>query len=210
MEILVFLFGACIAVAVFRGFTSSIDTKGTRPNSDHHQRRDDPTRQRDVYGAKPSTLEDGHQPNSHPDPNYPAKIQGRARIVDGDTIVIGSTQIRLFGIDAPEISHPHGNNAKWALVALCKGHLVTADVRARDIHGRTVAQCRLPDGRDLSAEMVRLGMALDWPKFSGGLYTELEQAGVRKKLWLADARQKGRMHVWVQFEARQLANKAKP
>lgn len=44
-------------------------------------------------------------------------------------------------------------------------------------------------------------MALDWPKFSGRAYTHLEPAGVRKKLWLADARQKGRMDVWRRYDA---------
>jgi len=48
--------------------------------------------------------------------------------------------------------------------------------------------------------MVKCGMAIDWPKFSGGIYSHLEVADARKKLWLADARHKGRIHVWKQFE----------
>lgn len=122
-------------------------------------------------------------------------------MIDGDTIVLQKTQIRLFGVDAPELEHPYGQKAKWALVALCKGKTITANVTDIDNHGRTVAQCYLDDGRDLSAEMVKCGMAIDWPKFSKGVYTHLEQPNVRKKLWLADARQKGRMHVWDRFEA---------
>jgi len=123
-------------------------------------------------------------------------------VTDGDTIVIRKTQIRLFGIDAPEIDHPFGKKAKWALVSLCKGQTVRAEVAEQDAHGRTVARCYLQDGSDLSAEMVKLGLAIDWPKFSGGKYRSLEVPGARKKLWLADARQKGRMHVWEQFEAK--------
>ena len=124
-------------------------------------------------------------------------------MTDGDTITIQKTQIRLFGIDAPEMNHPYGKKAKWALVNLCKGHNVTAEILEHDAHGRTVAKCSLPDGRDLSAEMVKAGLAIDWPKFSGGIYRALEVPDARKKMWLADARQKGRMHVWTQFEARQ-------
>ncbi|GHF39946.1 thermonuclease family protein [Seohaeicola zhoushanensis] len=139
---------------------------------------------------------------SHPVAS-PRILRGRARIVDGDTIVIESTQIRLFGIDAPEISHPHGKNAKWALIALCKGQTITAEITDEDVHGRMVAKCRLEDGRDLSAEMVKRGLAIDWPKFSGGVYLPMETADARRKLWLADARQKGRMDVWERFEARQ-------
>ncbi len=130
----------------------------------------------------------------------PRVIEGRARIVDGDTIVINKTQIRLFGIDAPEIDHPYGQKAKWALVSLCKGHTVRTEVTDVDTYGRTVGKCYLSDGRDLSAEMVKMGLAIDWPKFSGGVYRSMETGDARKKLWLADARQKGRMHVWEQFD----------
>lgn len=129
-------------------------------------------------------------------------LHGRARIIDGDTIVIQNTQIRLFGIDAPELNHPYGQKAKWALISMCKGQIVEAKITAQDHFGRTVAKCLLQDGRDLSAEMVKIGLALDWRKYSGGIYQQFEQPRVRKKLWLADARQKGRMHVWKQFEER--------
>lgn len=127
-------------------------------------------------------------------------ISGPARVVDGDTIMIKQTSIRLFGIDAPELNHPYGQKAKWAMVNLCKGQTVRSEITETDAHGRSVGKCTLPDGRDLSAELVKLGLAIDWPKFSGGIYKALEVPGVRKKLWLADARQKGRMHVWEQFD----------
>ncbi len=101
---------------------------------------------------------------------------------------------------------PFGKKAKWELVALCKGGQdVRAEITDTDDHGRTVAKCYLEDGRDLSAEMVKAGLAIDWPKFSDGKYRHLEAADARKKMWLADARQKGRIHVWEQFEAKQKA-----
>jgi endonuclease YncB( thermonuclease family) len=135
----------------------------------------------------------------------PETLKGAAYVIDGDSIVINKTQVRLYGVDAPEMNHPYGKKAKWALVALCKGQTIRAEITDRDTHGRAVAKCFLPDGRDLSAEMVKQGLAIDWPKFSGGAYRALEVADARKKMWLADARQKGRMHVWQQFEARQRA-----
>nr|WP_252731513.1 thermonuclease family protein [Lentibacter algarum] len=138
------------------------------------------------------------------------EIVGRAYVVDGDTITIKKTQIRLFGIDAPEMNHPFGVKSKWAMVALCKGQTIRAEVTEQDAFGRTVAKCYLPDGRDLSAELVKQGLAIDWPKFSGGIYRDLEVPDARKKMWLADARQKGRMHVWEQFDydkQRQLQSK---
>lgn len=130
-------------------------------------------------------------------------VTGAAWVIDGDTIRIGKVQIRLFGIDAPELNHPYGQKAKWALHRMCKGHIIRAEITDRDAYGRTVARCFLPDGRDLSAELVKQGLALDWAKFSGGKYRRLETADARKRLFLADARQKGRMQVWDRFEARQ-------
>ncbi|SNS51900.1 thermonuclease family protein [Antarctobacter heliothermus] len=133
----------------------------------------------------------------------PVVIEGPAYVVDGDTVVVRKTQIRLYGIDAPEMNHPFGKKAKWALIRMCKGQSVQAEILSQDAHGRTVARCHLPDGRDLSAEMVKQGLAIDWPKFSGGVYSKFEIPNARKKMWLADARQKGRMHVWEAFENRQ-------
>jgi endonuclease YncB( thermonuclease family) len=130
-------------------------------------------------------------------------------VVDGDTLIIQKSQIRLFGVDAPEMNRPYGKKAKWALVSLCKGQTVRAEITDQDDHGRNVARCFLSDGRDLSAEMVKLGLAIDWPKFSGGAYRSLEVYGARKKLWLADARQKGHMNVWERFEARERSRSSK-
>ena len=76
------------------------------------------------------------------------------------------------------------------------------EVTDADSYGRTVGKCYLSDGRDLSAEMVKAGLAIDWPKFSGGKYRSMKTSDARKKLWLADARQKGRMHVWESFDYR--------
>lgn len=119
-------------------------------------------------------------------------LQGQCWVIDGDTIIIDNVRLRLAGIDAPELDHPWGNQSKWALVQLCKGQTVTARLRPELSYDRVVAECYLPDGRDLAAELVRRGLALDWPKFSGGKYRHLEPADARRKLWRADARQRGR------------------
>ncbi len=119
--------------------------------------------------------------------------RGTAWVIDGDTLDLGGTRIRLAGIDAPELDHPYGKTAKWALVKLCKGQEIRAVFKGSLSHDRTVATCYLPDGRDLAAEMVRAGLAIDWPKFSGGKYRGLEPPGIRRKLWRCEARQKGRL-----------------
>lgn len=43
-----------------------------------------------------------------------------------------------------------------------------------DRYGRTVAQCWLPDGRDLACEMVKAGWAVDMPRYSKGAYRRCE------------------------------------
>jgi endonuclease YncB( thermonuclease family) len=152
-----------------------------------------------IHGTpQPATAEG---PATKPSPAR-RTISGRAYVTDGDGLRIAGTEIRLFGVDAPEIKHPYGIKAKSALIELCKGQQVRAEVVDTDHHGRAVARCHLQDGRDLSAEMVKLGLAIDWPKFSGGAYQRYEPPDVRRRLWLADARQKGRMHVWAQYEGR--------
>ena len=47
-------------------------------------------------------------------------------MIDGDTIDIKGTRIRLAGIDAPELEDPYGKQARSALIRLCHG----AEMRA--------------------------------------------------------------------------------
>ena len=118
-------------------------------------------------------------------------VVGTCYVIDGDSIVIGNVMIRLAGIDAPELNQPWGQKDKWALFDLCKGQVVRAELDGSMSYDRLVATCYLPDGRNLSVEMVTMGLALDWAKFSGGLYRSFEPAGIRKKLWRVEARHRG-------------------
>ena len=123
----------------------------------------------------------------------PQQVTGRCYVQDGDTICLGGMAIRLAGIDAPELDQPYGVKAKYQLMALCKGQTVRAEFDGTATYDRPVATCYLEDGRDLSAEMVKLGLALDWRRFSGGKYRCLETPEARRLLWRVDAKQKGRM-----------------
>jgi endonuclease YncB( thermonuclease family) len=145
-----------------------------------------PATRRRTVGNAPAT----------PKPVHETTLTGKCYVVDGDTIRIGKVNLRLAGIDAPELDHPWGKKAKWELVQLCKGQVITAEIEPEMSYDRVVATCFLPDGRDLSAEMVARGLALDWPKFSAGKYAHLEPEGARKKHWKAAARQRGHMHVF--------------
>ncbi len=167
----------------------------------HHTSAPRPV-QREARAARPVLVHpvQAHappKPCAHPAqstlPNgQPKVLTGRAWIIDGDTIRIKKTDIRLAGIDAPEVEDPFGQKAKSAMIKLCWGKVITAHLTGEMSYHRVVAVCRLPDGRDLAAELVRQGLAIDWPKFSGGRYRHLETSDARKKLWRCVALQEGR------------------
>lgn len=120
-----------------------------------------------------------HEPDAAP---RGSKLSGRAWVIDGDTIRIGRTKIRLAGIDAPELDMPFGKKSKWAMVGICKGRRVTAVMHGETSYDRQVATVYLDDGRDAGAELVKQGLALDLAHFSGGKYRALEPDGARRRL----------------------------
>ncbi|WP_443216563.1 thermonuclease family protein [Rhodophyticola sp. CCM32] len=81
------------------------------------------------------------------------RISGNCYVIDGDTIVIRKLRIRLWGIDAPELDHPWGQKAKWAVLNMTKGKTITAVFNGDTSHDRAVAKCFLPDGTDIAAEL---------------------------------------------------------
>ncbi len=114
-------------------------------------------------------------------------IIGRASVIDGDTIEIHGTRIRLWGIVAPESDqlcrnddsklYRCGQQAATALDVLL--YLVKRPVicssKGKDQYGRTVAVCKVGDpGPDMAHYIVGKGLALDWPKYSRGYYAEAQ------------------------------------
>lgn len=102
-------------------------------------------------------------------------IVGQARVVDGDTIEIGASKIRLEGIDAPETGQACSRRwfGKWncgaaatsALSKLVRNQTVTCEATGADKYGRTLAICTV-GGRDINAYMVRQGLAWAFIKYS--------------------------------------------
>jgi endonuclease YncB( thermonuclease family) len=102
-------------------------------------------------------------------------LSGVASVIDGDTIEIHGTRIRLYGIDAPESRQlcRDAENKEWrcgkeAAFAL-SGHIgsapVECDKRDMDKYGRTVAVCR-QNGADLNLWMVENGWAVAYRHYS--------------------------------------------
>lgn len=100
----------------------------------------------------------------------PTAIVGKAWVLDGDTIEISGTRIRLHGIDAPEQDQTCtdvsgkawacGRAATRELRAHVRGQELRCSGRAVDRFGRVVAVCLLPDGSDINAWMVQQGWAV--------------------------------------------------
>ena len=101
-------------------------------------------------------------------------ITGTARIVDGDTIWIGETKIRLWGIDAPETKQVCERDGKpWrcgeaateALRQFIGTSAVTCESHGKDRYGRMIGRCSV-NGLDIGAEMVSRGLALAYTRYS--------------------------------------------
>ena len=93
-------------------------------------------------------------------------------VTDGDTIKSNDVGIRIWGMDAPEMSESAGPVSKQALKQLSSGQALTCNVKDTDRYNRIVAQCFLPDGRDLACELIKAGQAEEWLFFSKGAYRD--------------------------------------
>jgi endonuclease YncB( thermonuclease family) len=123
-------------------------------------------------------------------------IAGRAKVVDGDTIDVAGTRIRLEGIDAPEAEQACqrrwfgrwacGTTATAALSSLLKDTDVACNPTGMDRYNRVLAVC-FAGGRDINATMVRHGHAWAFVKYSRR-YVGEEAAARAEKLgiWQAD------------------------
>lgn len=110
-------------------------------------------------------------------------LRGIASVSDGDTLRVGETRVRLFGVDAPETHQSCDIDTRdtWAcgeaaadrLRVLVAGQEVTCVVADEDRYGRRVARCAA-GGTDLGAELVREGLARAYTRF-GDDYAALEE-----------------------------------
>jgi endonuclease YncB( thermonuclease family) len=120
-------------------------------------------------------------------------FQSRVRVTDGDSFRRGNQRVRLFGIDAPELTQecldgegrPYacGQSAKRALQDLIDGSEISCDIVERDKYRRDVARCR-KDGIEINREMVRLGWAVAYERHSiDYLVAEATARNARRGLW---------------------------
>ena len=95
-----------------------------------------------------------------------------SKVLDGDTFTLSgqSRRICVWGLDAPEWNHQGGSTATSTLRSFISGKRLRCAVLDVDRYGRLVAQCLLPNGQDIAAEMIRPGAATEYFRFSGGYY----------------------------------------
>ena len=107
------------------------------------------------------------------------EIAGKVdRVVDGDTLTVAGVRIRLRGLDAPELKHRGGNEAREALRLIVGKSPLACRPDGTVTHDRIVATCFAGE-MDIAAELIRQGRALDCARFSGGAYASFETAEAR-------------------------------
>jgi endonuclease YncB( thermonuclease family) len=97
---------------------------------------------------------------------------GQASVIDGHTLEIHGTRIRLWGVDAPESSQlcrgADSNLYRCGASAANDLDIARRPVNctpiSEDQYGRSVATCSV-GGTDLGEWLVRHGLALDWPQY---------------------------------------------
>ena len=122
-----------------------------------------------------------------------ADITGKPRVVDGDTIWIGETKIRLSGIDAPEMKQtcqtPKNNQSKCGVLSkqflsgLLRNVEITCKGDGKDRYGRLLAVCFI-DWMDINEQIVMEGWALAYRKYSED-YVRAENyaKSMRRGIW---------------------------
>jgi endonuclease YncB( thermonuclease family) len=116
-------------------------------------------------------------------------VTGQARVIDGDTLEISGTHVRLEGIDAPESAQTCSRRfvGTWAcgkvaareLASLTEGREIACERSGTDKYGRMLGVCFV-DGHDINAEMVRKGLAWAFVRYSSAYVSEEAQARAAK------------------------------
>ena len=113
-----------------------------------------------------------------------------ARVIDGDSVVLGKLRIRMQGIDAPELKqecldnksnqlYKCGEVAKNYLIRLIDKQLIECTNEGLDRYQRQLAYCYV--GKlNLNREMVRTGNAMAYSKYDKSFIKEEMEAKTNK------------------------------
>ena len=116
-------------------------------------------------------------------------IEGKAKVIDGDTIHIENNKIRLHGIDAPEIKQTcKVDNIKWscgiesekALKNFIIEKKVKCEIVDKDRYNRLVGICYV-ENKDINQYLVKNGWAIAYRYYSID-YVRHEEFAKKNKL----------------------------
>lgn len=139
-----------------------------------------------------SDEESGTTPEEKTTPKYPdfiyAEVEGDYAI-DGDTFITTTGEkIRLWGIDAPELDRPYGQEAKEFLQEQIEDKNIRIKIQSDkplDGYGRTLAECRNYKG-NINVMLLSAGLAktdfFPEDKFDPTRYTAAEKAAQDRKI----------------------------
>jgi len=102
------------------------------------------------------------------------------RVIDGDTFVSNGQKIRLWGIDAPEKEDPYFFASKLYLETILEGAPFSCYYINTDRYKRFVMRCYSGE-HDIASDMVRMGLAKDYKKYSKGYYSDDEKFAKENK-----------------------------
>ncbi len=119
----------------------------------------------------------------------PITIEGVPRVVDGDTLWISQSKIRLHGIDAPEMKQEcfDENNIVWLcgkeskkiLSIIINSNEITCKGSKRDRYKRLIAKCYI-DNVDIASLLVLKGFAVAYIRYSKDYIFEENHAREKK------------------------------
>jgi endonuclease YncB( thermonuclease family) len=147
------------------------------------------------------------------------RIESRGQALGGDLLRVGTSTVRLAGIEAPERGQTCGSaSRRWrcgaaaeaALNRLVSGRIVRCTLSGTDDGGRPLASCS-SGTTDLSAELVRRGYVFAASGLFGS-YASLEHEARSSKagIWAGDAERPSAYRAKVWDEAKRRAPEGCP
>jgi endonuclease YncB( thermonuclease family) len=120
--------------------------------------------------------------------------EGRASVIDGDSISVAGVEIRLQGIDAPEAEQTCSKGGRdWScgressrrLARLVRGGTIRCQGDGEDQHGRLLARCKLGE-IDINRWLVEQGWAVSFGGYHGA---ERQARQAKRGIWAGDFEQ---------------------